>query len=65
MKFVIETFFSFHSSLEGRPIMIVGDFLSDIPAVSVAKSHLALLRLRTVMIVGAIPSLIPVGIVSP
>lgn len=45
--------------------MIVGDFLSDIPAISVAKSHLALLRLRTVMIVGAIPSLIPAGIVSP
>ena len=45
--------------------MIVGDFQSDIPAISVAKSHLALLRLGTVMIVGAIPSLIPAGIVSP
>ena len=45
--------------------MIVGDFQSDIPATSVAKSHLALLRLRTVMIVGAVPSLIPAGIVSP
>jgi len=31
--------------------MIVGDFQSKIPAISVAKSHLALLRLRTVMIV--------------
>lgn len=52
--------------------MIVGDFQSEIPAISVAKSHLALLRLRTVMlrlrtvmIVGAVPSLIPAGIVSP
>ena len=45
--------------------MIVGDFQSEIPAISVAESHLAMLRLRTVMIVGAVPSLIPAGIVSP
>ena len=45
--------------------MIVGDFQRKIPAISIARSHLALLRLRTVMIVGAVPSLIPAGIVSP
>ena len=44
--------------------MIVGDFLSDILA-SLKKGIPSLLEAKPVMIVGAIPSLIPAGIVSP
>ena len=46
-------------------IMIVGEFWSDVLAVSHTADVLSLLKAKPVMIVGAIPSHIPVGIVSP
>ena len=44
--------------------MIVGGFLSNVLAFS-EKGIPSLYKAKPVLIVGAIPSLIPVGIVSP
>ena len=45
--------------------MIVGEFWSNVPAVSHTADELSLLKAKPVMIVGAIPSHIPADIVSP